>query len=122
MSSFHNALCLRPQQRSVLTPVLTPCAHARYLQYHKTEYIMVTLTPSDCSTKRLRPPREPAPRPARALACLLAPRPADSHCVSLSAPALLPCALQRPLPLLTSCAALAAPQASGMTPSLEQTR
>ncbi|KAL4431309.1 hypothetical protein ABPG75_006565 [Micractinium tetrahymenae] len=29
-----------------------------YQQYHKTEYIMVTLTPSDCSTKRLRPPRE----------------------------------------------------------------
>jgi hypothetical protein len=29
-----------------------------YRQFGKTEYLLATLTPSDCSTKRLRPPRE----------------------------------------------------------------
>lgn len=29
-----------------------------YQSYAKTEYLLCTLTPSDCSTKRLRPPSE----------------------------------------------------------------
>lgn len=29
-----------------------------YTTYGKTDYLLVTLTPSDCSTRRLRPPRE----------------------------------------------------------------
>jgi hypothetical protein len=49
--------------------------------YHVTRYLLCTLTPSDCSTKRLRPPREPRlpPLPGRL--------PARLRCA-----AVLPCA------------------------------
>ena len=37
-----------------------------YANYARTDYLFCTLTPSDCSSKRLRPPREPRPQSSAA--------------------------------------------------------